>query len=78
MTVSEAASDLYDHFRIDQYSNGHPWIASIGVAQIGPYNDTDRIHLMLVRKPKHHEGTVPAEWCGYPVVSRVTGRMRLC
>jgi hypothetical protein len=67
-TIREAAHSLCDHFRCGD--GMHPYITSIG-------EGADTIHVYLVRKVRGHEQPVPSEWEGWPVVTRVVGRMRL-
>lgn len=74
MTLDEAASALYEHFGCGVYPH---WVQSIGVAAVGQYNDTARICVMLVRKPRHHEGVIPETWHGYPVETKVIGEVRI-
>ena len=68
-TLREAAHTLYDHFRCGE--GMHPYIACIG-------EGANVIHVWLVRKPRGHERPIPPSWEGWPVETKVTGRMRLC
>jgi hypothetical protein len=68
-TLREAAHSLYELFRCGD--GMHPYIACIG-------EGADTIHVWLVRKPMHHERQIPREWEGWPIETRVSGRMRLC
>lgn len=68
MNIDEACSKLYDEFGC---GNGlHPYITSVGVG-------ADYISIFLVRKVMPHEKQIPAEYEGFPVEVRVTGRMRM-
>lgn len=70
-TMREAAHSLYDLFRCGE--GMHPYIQAIGEAE-----NTGIIWVYLVRKPMRHERQIPSEWEGWPIETRVTGRMRLC
>jgi hypothetical protein len=69
-----ACSRLYDYLGCGVHPH---YVACIGIAEIGKYNDTATIHVALVRKPRGTERSIPKEWDGFPVVVKVTGQMRL-
>lgn len=67
-TLREAAHSLYDHFGCGH--DIHPYIQGIG-------EGAGAIHVYLVREPMGHEKPVPETWEGFPVESRVVGRITI-
>lgn len=76
-TPLQAAANRLWHKYFDSCPGIHPFISSIVIAAKGEYNDTDRIYVFLARKLMHHEGTIPKTWEGFPVETKVVGRMRM-
>jgi hypothetical protein len=69
-TLREAVHSLYESFQIASYSQGHPYIQSIGEAA-----NTGTIHVYLVRKVRSHERLIPESWEGWPIETHVIGRI---
>lgn len=72
ITLREAVNELYSMFGIDRGPGMHPYIQAIGEAA-----NTGTICVYLVRKPRSHERGIPKEWAGYPIETRVIGRMTI-
>ncbi len=68
MTLREAAHSLYDHLGCGVYPH---WVQSIGEAE-----NTQTIHVYLVRKPRGRE-FVPETWEGFKVETMVVGEIRI-
>lgn len=69
-TLHDAASGLYEHFGCGR--GVHPYIQAIGEAE-----NTGTIWAYLVRKPMAHERPIPPTWRGWPVKTRVIGRITI-
>jgi hypothetical protein len=65
-----ATHNLYEHFGCGRRM--HPYIQSIGEA-----SNTGTIHVFLVREPMGHEKPIPETWEGFPVESKVVGRITI-
>lgn len=71
-TMREAAHSLYESFGIARGPGMHPYIQSIGEAE-----NTGLIWVYLVREPRGHERAIPAEWEGWPIRTKVVGRITI-
>lgn len=65
-----AARSLYEH--LDCGRGVHPYIETICVR-----DNTGTIHVFLVREPMAHERPIPETWEGFPVESKVVGRITI-